>query len=154
MANYNPYKAKINRNYSYEELAQVYGVHKNTIAQWIKKGLPCLKDMRPFLILGSDVRVYLQAQRVGNKQKCKPNELFCVRCKTPVQPTENLVEYLPVSSTKGRLVGSCSHCECVINKFVSFEGLGVYSEIFDLAISKELEHINDSDNPLLNSDLK
>ena len=152
MANYNPNKAKINRNYTYEELAEVYGVHKNTIAQWVKKGLPCLKEMRPFLILGADVRDYLQAQRIGNKQKCKPNELFCMRCKMPTQPAENFVEYLPISPTKGRLVGFCSRCECMVNKFVSFDGLGDYSAMFDLAMPKELEHINDSDNPLLNSD--
>jgi hypothetical protein len=152
MANYNPNKAKINRNYTYEELAEVYGVHKNTIAQWVIKGLPCLKEMRPFLIMGADVRDYLHARRVSNKQKCKSNELFCMRCKAPTQPAENFVEYLPISSTKGRLLGLCSRCECLINKFVSFGGLAFYFEIFDLAIPKELEQINDSDNPLLNSD--
>lgn len=154
MANYNPNKAKINRNYTFEELAGVYGVHKNTVTQWVKKGLPCLKEMRPFLIMGNDVRDYLQLQRVGKKQRCKPNELFCMRCKTPTQPAENFVEYLPISPTKGRLVGFCSHCDCVVNKFVSFKSLETYSGYFDLSISKELEHINDSDNPLLNSDFK
>jgi hypothetical protein len=154
MANYNPNKAKINRSYTFEELAEVYGVHKNTIAQWVKKGLPCLKEMRPFLILGADVRDYLQAQRVDKKQKCKPNELFCMRCKTPTTPAENFVEYLPTSPTKGRLVGFCSHCECLINKFVSFKSFADQSGIFDLTMPKELEHINDSDNPLLNSDFK
>jgi hypothetical protein len=154
MANYNPNKAKINRNYTFEELAGVYSVHKNTIAQWVKKGLPCLKDMRPFLIMGADVRDYLQAQRVGKKQKCKSNELFCMRCKKPTKPAENFVEYLPLSTTKGRLTGFCSRCECVVNKFVGVVSLTMYSTIFDLTKPKGLEHINDSDKPLLNSDFK
>ena len=148
----NPNLAKVNRNYTFEELAGVFEVHKNTVAAWVKNGLPCLKDQRPFLILGVDARDYLQKQRGAKKQKCKSNELFCMRCKAPTQPAENFVEYLPISLTKGRLVGFCSRCECVVNKFVSFDSLAVYSEVFDLSLSKELEHINDSDKPLLNSD--
>ncbi|VAW61644.1 hypothetical protein MNBD_GAMMA11-2293 [hydrothermal vent metagenome] len=116
--------------------------------------MPYLKDMRPFLILGADVRDYLQARRLSNKQKCKPGELFCMRCKAPTQPAENFVEYLPDSPTKGRLVGLCLHCGCMVNKFVSFEDLAVYSGYFDLAVSKELEHISDSDKPLLNNDFR
>ena len=150
----NPNLAKINRNYTFEELAVVFGVHKNTVAAWVKNGLPCLKERRPFLIMGSDVRVFLQKQRGANKQKCKANELFCMRCKRPTQPAENFVEYVPNSPTKGRLAGFCYRCECVVNKFVSFDSLVAYSGIFDLTLPKELEHINDSDNPLLNSDLK
>jgi len=148
----NPNLVKINRNYTFEELAGVFGVHKNTVAAWVNNGLPCLKDQRPFLILGVEAREYLQKKRGAKKQKCKANELFCMRCKKPVQPAENFVEYVSISPTKGRLVGFCSSCECVVNKFVSFDSLAVYSEVFDLSLSKELEHINDSDKPLLNSD--
>ncbi len=150
---WNPNLAKINRNYTYEGLADIFGVHKNTVAMWVKNGLPCLKERRPFLIMGADARAYLKARRIKNKQTCKANELFCMRCKTPTTPAENFVEYVPVSPTKGRLVGFCSRCECVVNKFVSFDNLAVCSEIYDLTLPKELEHINDSDNPLLNSDL-
>lgn len=153
MANYNPNLAKVNRNYSFEELAGVFGVHKNTVAAWVKNGLPCLKERRPFLILGKDAKLYLQEQRRCKRQSCKPNELFCMRCKAPTRPAENFVEYLPLSSTKGRLTGFCGRCECVVNKFVRYSCLERYSVLFDLSKPKGLEHINDSDNPLLNSDL-
>ncbi|MDH5561350.1 MAG: helix-turn-helix domain-containing protein [Deltaproteobacteria bacterium] len=154
MANYNPNLAKINRNYTFEELAEVFGVHKNTVSAWVKNGLPCLKEKRPFLILGIEARLFLQNQRLDKKQKCKPSELFCMRCKAPTKPAENYVEYLPLSATKGRLTGFCSSCECVVNKFISNADLERYSALFDLTKPKELEHINDSDNPLLNSDFK
>lgn len=152
MANYNPNKAKINRNYTFEEMAALFGIHKNTVAGWVKNGLPCLNERRPFLILGTDVREYLQKQRSAKKQPCKPDELFCMRCKKPSRPAENFVEYLPISSTKGRLAGFCSCCECLINKFVSIGSLAAYSRIFDLTKPKELDRINDTDKPLLNSD--
>ncbi|MFK5915588.1 MAG: helix-turn-helix domain-containing protein [Woeseiaceae bacterium] len=154
MANYNPNLAKINRNYTFEELAAVFGVHKNTVSTWVKKGLFCLKDKRPFLIMGADARAYLQNQRKRKKQSCKTNELYCMRCKEPTEPVENFVEYLPLSTTKGRLTGFCSICECMVNKFVGVASLTMYSTIFDLTKPKELEHINDSDKPLLNSDFK
>ncbi len=154
MANYNPNLVKINRNYSFEELAAVFGVHKNTVSTWVKNGLFCLKEKRPFLILGADAKAYLKEQRVSKKQKCKPDELFCMRCKTPTKPAENFVEYFPLSATKGRLTGFCGRCECVVNKFVSYDSLVGYSALFDLTKSRELKHINDSDKPLLNSDFK
>jgi len=146
VSNYNPNLVKINRNYTFEELAAVFSVHKNTVATWVKNGLFCLKDKRPFLIMGDDARNYLQNQRKIKKQSCNPNEMFCMRCKKPTIPDENFVEYLSISLTKGRLTGFCSFCECLINKFVSFESLSVYSEIFDLAVSKELEHIKECNN--------
>ncbi len=150
----NPNLVKINRNYTFEDVANDLGVHKNTVASWAANGLHCLKDKRPYLILGSDLKCYLQKKRKEKKQKCKPNELYCLRCKAPTIPAENFVEYQPISSTKGRLEGFCSRCECVVNKFVSIRCLQGYEEIFDLTKPKELEHINDSNNPLLNSDFK
>jgi hypothetical protein len=132
MANYNPNKVKINRSYSYEELAAVYGVHKNTVATWVKNGLPCLKEMRPYLILGADAKQYLQAQRQTKKQVCKPGELFCVRCKKPVQPLDNRVQYFPLTAAKGCLRGICCTCKRVVNKFVGYSSLVGYAQIFDL----------------------
>ncbi len=154
MANYNQNLVKINRSYTFEELAAVFAVHKNTVSAWVKNGLPCLKERRPFLILGGDARLYLREQRERKKQKCKPDEMYCMRCKKPTKPAENFVAYLPLSASKGRLTGFCGRCECVVNKFVSYDSLAGYSALFDLSKPKGLEHINDSENPLLNSDFK
>ncbi|MDB4222359.1 helix-turn-helix domain-containing protein [Granulosicoccus sp.] len=154
MANYNPNRVKLNRSYTLEELAAVFGVHKNTVSSWVKNGLPCLKERRPFLILGAEARIYLQKRRTVKKQQCKPDELFCMRCKTPKRAAENYVEYLPLSATKGRLTGFCERCESVVNKFVSLDSLPRYAVLFDLSLPKALEHINDSDCSLLNSDFK
>ncbi len=148
MANYNPNLVKINRSYTFEELAAVFGVHKNTVAAWVKSGLPCLKEMRPFLILGADARTHLKKQRGSKKQKCQPDEFFCMRCKAPIQPAAGFVVYSPITATKGRLSGFCGRCECVVNKFISYASLESYALLFDLEKPKESKHINDSDNPL------
>ena len=154
MSNYNHNLIKIHRTYSYEELASVFGIHKNTVTGWVKNGLPCLNARRPFLIMGSNAREYLKAQRVDKKQRCKPNELFCMRCKAPTTPALNLVEYLPITATKGRLMGLCSRCDCEVNKFIAYKRLEDYAAIFDLMKPSGLGHISDCDNPLLNSDFK
>ncbi len=140
MANYNPNLVKIHRNYTYEELAEVFGIHKNTVAQWVKDGLPCLKEQRPFLVLGVEAKAFLQARRQSSKRKCKKNEFYCVRCKKPVKPAENFVEYIPMSSTKGRLTALCKCCEGVVNKFVAYTRLDEYEAIFDLDKPIGLEH--------------
>ncbi len=132
MANYNPNLVKIHRNYTYEELAMVFGIHKNTIAAWVKNGLPCIQERRPFLILGRDAKAFLQQQRMSKKQKCKQSEFYCMRCKAPVKPYDNFVEYITISSTKGRLMGSCENCESIVNKFVSYTSIEVYSSFFKL----------------------
>jgi hypothetical protein len=154
MANYNPNLVKVNRNYTFEELAAVFSVHKNTVAMWVKNDLPCLKERRPFLILGVEAKAYLKNQRVGKKQKCQPNELYCLRCKKPSIPAEGFVEYSVIGKTKGLLTGFCSRCECEINKFIGLASLVEYQRIFEVTIPRELKHISDSDNPLLNSDFK
>ncbi len=148
MSNYNPNKVKVNRNYTFEELAAVLSVHKNTVAQWVKNGLPCLKERRPFLILGQDARDYLKQQRASKKQKCKPNEFYCLRCKTPTVPAENFVEYSPITPKKGYLTGFCSRCESITNQFIGLHSLARYQQVFEVALPKALKHIRDSDNPL------
>lgn len=148
MANYNPNLVKINRSYTFEELAGVFGIHKNTVATWVKNGLPCLKEMRPFLILGADARTHLKKQRANKKQKCQSDEFYCMRCKTPTRPAEGFVKYSPLTATKGRLIALCGRCECLVNKFTSHASLESYSLIFDLHKPRELEHINDSNNPI------
>ena len=36
----NPRLAKIHRNYTVEEIANLFGVHKNSVRNWVKGGLP------------------------------------------------------------------------------------------------------------------
>lgn len=152
MANYNQNLVKINRNYTFEEMAQVFGIHKNTVANWIKNGLPCLNERRPFLILGVDAREYLKAQRTSKKQKCMLYEMYCMRCKSPQRPAENMVDYEPINDSTGRLIGLCATCEGIINKYARLDDLKLIREELDIDLPRAQKHINKRDTPLLNSD--
>ena len=125
----NPNRAKIHRSYTVEEIACLFDVHKNTVRAWVKAGLPVCDDQKPMLILGSALREYLQDKNKKRKQTCKPDEMYCLRCKSPKKPAENMVDYEPTNDTTGRMIGICSDCEGVINKYislVSFEKIKQY----------------------------
>jgi len=138
----NPNRAKIHRNYTVEEIAELFGIHKNTVREWLKQGLPVNDNKRPLLVLGCELRCYLQAKRIKHKRKCKPFELYCVRCKQPKFPYGGMVDYEPSTDTKGRLIGICPSCNGVINKFASLAGLERIYDKLDVTILKALERIS------------
>lgn len=114
---YNPKICKIHRSYTVEEVADLFGAHKNTVRNWIKNGLPICDDQRPFLILGSLLKEFLQKQRAVNKHKCNASEMFCFKCKMPRTPELSSVEFKTETTTKGCIIARCPICQCKMNKF-------------------------------------
>ena len=130
----NPRLAKTHRNYTVEEIACLFGVHKNTVRTWIKSGLPICDDKRPLLILGRDLRFYLQERRNKNKRPCSPDTIYCVRCKEPKTPLGKMVDYEPITNTKGKLVGICPCCNAVMNQFTSLAKLEGIRGLLDVTM--------------------
>ena len=64
-------RVKVHRSYTVEEIAGLFGIHKNTVRAWVKAGLPTCDNKRPVLILGRDLIAFLQARRAKNKQPCR-----------------------------------------------------------------------------------
>ena len=107
----NPHLVKIHRNYTMDEAASRLGVHKHTVREWIKRGLPAITDRRPFLILGPDLFAFLQGRRTKNKRPCQPGELYCLRCRAPKLPYGDMADYDPVTEISGMLSAMCPACE-------------------------------------------
>jgi Helix-turn-helix domain len=150
----NPNLAKIHRNYTVEEVANLFSVHKNTVRLWVKDGLATNDDKRPLLILGSDLKSYLQLKRQKNKRQCQVHEIYCVRCRLPQLPAEKMVDYESINSRSGRLIGLCPTCGGIINKFFSIDKLEQIKDKLDITLPNALKHINESVNPPVNSDFK
>jgi transposase-like protein len=150
----NPNLVKIHRNYTVEEVADLFSVHKNTVRSWIKDGLETNDDKRPMLILGSDLKRYLQSKRKSKKRKCLLFEIYCLRCRSPQVPAENMVDYESINSNVGCLIGICPSCTGIINKFFNIAKLEQIKDKLDITLPKALKHINESSKPLLNSDFK
>ena len=148
----NPNLAKIHRNYTVEDVADLFSVHKNTVRSWVKDGLPTNDNKRPMLILGSNLKHYLQAKKKSNKRKCLSFEIYCVRCRSPQSPAGNMVDYEPINCSMGRLIGLCPSCNGIVNKFFNIAQIEQIQGKLDITFPKALKHINESSKPLLNSD--
>lgn len=150
---HNPNRAKTHRNYTVEEAADLYGVFKGTVRNWIKAGLPVLDDKRPMLILGSDLTAFHRAKNAKNKQPCKPGEMYCVKCHAPKTPDGNMVDYEAITEKIGNLVGICPDCYAAMNRRVSLAKLDQVRGKMDITLPLPLRHIDESSQPSSNSDL-
>jgi len=150
----NPRLAKIHRNYTVDEVASLFGIHRNTVREWVKRGLPTSDDRRPMLILGRALVTFLQAKRAKNKQTCQPGEIYCVRCRTPQAPAGAMAEYQPLTSTLGNLIGICPACDSMMYRRVNLAKLEQVSANLDVTLPQALLHIGESAKPSVNSDLR
>ena len=149
---HNPNLAKIHRNYSVDEIATLFGVHRNTVRAWVKRGLATSDDRRPMLILGRDLVAFLQAQRAKNKRTCQPGEIYCVRCRAPKAPAGAMADYEALTATQGNLIAICPDCETLIYRRVSLAKLAQVRGKLDITFPQALRHIDESLQPSVNSD--
>jgi Helix-turn-helix domain len=145
---------KIHRSYTVEEIASLFGTHKNTVRSWVKAGLPTCDSKRPMLILGHDLAAFLQARRAKNKQDCRPGEIYCVRCRAPKFPAGDMADYQPVTEKLGNLTAICPDCHCIINRRVSLAKLGHVQGRMDITFPQALRRVSESSQPTVNSDLR
>jgi hypothetical protein len=138
----NPRLVKIHRSYTVEEVAGLFGVHKNTVRNWIRNGLASIDAARPMLIFGQDLAGFLQTKRTKNKQSCKPGEIYCVRCRSPKQPAEGMAEYTPVTDKFGNLQAICPACGSIMNRRVSLAKIGEFLSKTDIGCPEEEQHFN------------
>lgn len=148
----NPRLAKIHRNYTVEEVAALFGVHRNTVREWVKRGLPINDDRRPILILGRELIAYLRARRVKNKRRCQPGEFYCVRCRAPKAAAGDMADYQPVTKALGNLIAICSDCETMMNRRVCLANLEQVRGQLDITMPQALPRIDEIDRPSVNSD--
>lgn len=148
----NPRRAKINRNYSVEDAARLLHVHKNTIREWIRHGLPVIDDRRPILILGGDLAEYLARRRSSKKRPCGPGQIYCVRCRCPQHPALGMADYLAITATCGNLVGICPACDLLMYRRVSLAKIGAASGNLDVRLPEALQRIDESSNRSANRD--
>lgn len=142
------------RNYTVDEIAQLFGLHRNTVRQWIKTGLKAIDDKRPILILGEELISFLQARRAKRKQPCLPGQLYCVGCRAPRLPAAGMVEYRLLNDKIGDLCAICSHCHSIMHRCVSMAKLSEVRGEMDISFTQALSHITEITQPTVNSDLR
>ena len=144
---------KIHRSYTVEEIASLFGTHKNTVRAWVKAGLPTCDNRRPTLIRGPDLVSFLQTRRAKNKRPLQPGEIYCVRCRGPKSPLNDYADYEPITDKTGNLAGICPDCDSMIYRCVSLAKLGQVRGKLDITFPQALKRISESNQPTVNSDL-
>ena len=151
---HNPRLAKTNRSYDVGEVAILLGIHKNTVRTWIKEGLPVADDLRPTLVLGKDLRAFLENKRSKNKQPCRLGELYCFRCRAPRKPAANMADFEPATPSVGKLTALCEVCETIMHQRIGMSKLKLLEVKIDITFTQLPEHIGDRHGPFVNSDFK
>lgn len=143
---------KVHRNYSVEEVAGLFGIHKHTVRRWVKEGLTVIDNKRPMLILGSHLKAFLQERRQRNKRPCRSGQLYCVRCRSPKYPAGGMADYKPTTETMGNLVAICPDCSTIMNRRISLAKITTTCSDMDLSLPQDLQRLIERANPTVNSD--
>ena len=148
----NPRLIKLHRSYSVEEAARALGAHKNSVRGWIKDGLPTIDRSRPSLILGQDLRGYLEGKRKAAKRPCPPGTLYCFKCRQPRAPAMGMVEATRQNATTGNLSAICEACDTMMHRRTRLAAIAVIMPNLDVQIREAGPRLLARPSPSLNCD--
>jgi hypothetical protein len=148
----NPRLIKLHRAYSVEEAARALEAHKNTIRGWIKSGLPVVDKSRPVLMLGRELRSFLEKRRTNAKQPCPPGTFYCFKCRQPMPPALGMVEYTAFNATTGNLIALCEGCGTVMHRRTRLDSLLSKMPNLDVQIREALPRLIERTHASLNCD--
>jgi excisionase family DNA binding protein len=150
---YNVHRVKATWPYTVQEIAELFGIHKNAVLRWLKDGLGANKDQRPFLIRGEELIRFLNARQRRKRCKCAITEFYCFKCRGPRGAYLGIADVAIESPTRIRVSSLCAVCDTPINKVQSVRDLERIRSRFHV---QQLtgEHILDRDLASLNSDME
>lgn len=148
----NPRLAKLHRSYSVEEVTRTLGVHKGSVRNWIKAGLPTVEGTRPVLILGIELRGWLEKRRKAAKRPCPPGTIYCFKCREPRPPALGMVEYVPMNAKSGNLKAMCADCETFMHRRTRLGSIDAVMPNLDVQIREAPASLIERTEPSLNCD--
>jgi hypothetical protein len=158
-------KIRLSQCYTIQQCSNTLGVSVATIRTWIRQGLPTVPNGKPPLIPGDGLKSWLTQRRLSRKQSCKPNELFCCRCRGPRTAKFGSVVITPRNAKAGSLVitprnsktvcirALCGTCNTRMNKGGSLAKRSEIAAAFGL-ITPLQEHLAECENPTVIQHLK
>lgn len=152
MRRINPRRAKLHRSYDVGELADLLGVHKNTVRQWIKNGLPVVDSSRPVLILGCDFQAWWGKQRKAAKRPCQPGQMYCFKCREPKTPALGMVDYVATNAVTGNLKALCETCSTPMHQRARLANIAARMPGLDVRRTEAPSSIVEREQPSPNCD--
>jgi DNA-binding transcriptional MerR regulator len=144
---------KATQLYDTNEIAKLFGLHRNTVRHWFKDGLRPIDDRRPIYVHGSDLKAFLSRRQEARRQKCALGEIYCFRCRAPRTPWEALVDVAPHTEKVAKLRAICRVCETDMHRTVRRADV----EKFVAAAERQVmasERLIGCPGPIENCDLK
>jgi hypothetical protein len=148
----NPRLVKVHRSYSVEEIARLFGIHKNTVRNWLKEGLTAIDDRRPTLVLGRELSRFLYERRQNAKQTCGPGRIYCIACRVPKVPAGKMAECTPTSALAGNLCGICPDCDRLIYRRVNLAKIDPIRGELEITFTQPRQSIREITAPSVNCD--
>lgn len=149
-----PRRIKLHRPYAVDEAARALGVHRNTVRRWIKLGLAAMTSKRPTLILGSELRAFLDGRRRRRKRPCAPGTIYCFKCRGPSRPALGMVDYVPHSPTGGDLNALCETCGTEMHRRVARASIGLAMPGIEVRFREAQPRLEGSAPAPLNGDMR
>lgn len=118
-----PRRAKRHYNYTVAETAKLIGVHRNTVRAWIAAGLETVRTTQGLLLLGEDIRAFLEKRRQARRTKTPAGAIYCMRCRAPRQPAGGMVELLDGTGPTGNIRALCDQCGALMHRRVRLSEL-------------------------------
>lgn len=146
-------RVRVRCSYSVPEIVALLGVHENTVRRWLKNGLESIDGKSPTLVHGAELRRYLDFRARSRKQRCNPDEMYCLSCRSPRLPILGSVHVADLNDKTVRLVGACCTCGGKICRAGSAARLQEYIASFG-PLQRRNPSLKGSNIPLLDGDSK
>ena len=98
------------KTYTLPEIASSLDRSIATVRGWIRDGLPTLDDDAPPLVIGADLKSWLQTKWSARKHKCSPGELYCCACRRPRKTRPGSVAVVSRNAKTSSITARCEGC--------------------------------------------
>ena len=105
-------------------------------ADGLREDFPQSAKMFDAMADEEDLAAFLKQRRLKNKRPCQPGEIYCVRCRAPQKPAEEMAEYRPLNAKLGNLIGICPCCESLVYRRVNPSKLDQIKGNLNIAMPK------------------
>ena len=123
---YNLSKIRGKTAYTTREISELLKVNRKTILRWLKEGLLLLAPNKtPKLVMGYDLKAFIQAKRDSRRVKLNWNEFYCLKCKKAVlakrgsEHTEKTGKNIGLENREQEIIyAKCKGCSTPVARFI------------------------------------
>lgn len=127
-------RVKVHRTYTYEEAGRAVARSSQTVRGWRKEGLVVLDSQTPHLIVGENLKAFLDKRNTKAARTLALDQFRCMRCSGVTRAYGGMADYQPFTPTRGMLTTHCEVCEGQCSKFVSKAQLDDLTRILTIGL--------------------